>query len=86
MVEIMIPRNYIFGNSARDLRKRDVMCPAGSVAVESPLLAPDLVSIVGKRNGLRWSAGLVKESLKGYVSTSVFAEPVADFYLTLHGL
>eukprot|EP00438_Fugacium_kawagutii_P031852 Skav230348 [mRNA] locus=scaffold25:300997:302825:- [translate_table: standard] len=33
-----------------------------------------------------WSAGLVKESLKGYASTNVFAEPVTDFYLTLHDL
>ena len=33
-----------------------------------------------------WSAGLVKESLKGYGSSNVFVEPVADFFLTLKDL
>ena len=33
-----------------------------------------------------WSAGLVKESLKGYASGNVFVQPTENFYLTLHDL
>eukprot|EP00438_Fugacium_kawagutii_P031959 Skav201900 [mRNA] locus=scaffold550:1007870:1009721:+ [translate_table: standard] len=33
-----------------------------------------------------WTAGLVEKSLKGYASANLFAEPVTNFFLTLHDL
>lgn len=33
-----------------------------------------------------WSSGLVEKSLKGYASANVFAEPVTNYFLTLHDL
>ncbi|CAE7299339.1 unnamed protein product, partial [Symbiodinium necroappetens] len=33
-----------------------------------------------------WSAGLVKESLRGYANSNVFADRTSNFYVTLHDL
>ena len=33
-----------------------------------------------------WSASLVEKSLKGYASANLFAEPVTNYFLTLHDL